>query len=142
MTFTISQPLFYYWIFAIIFEAIYCFYLWKQAKKKIAKNAVVMLFINTMKTIPSLQLILNKIIGPLGFSVGFVLLSIVSPIMFPFSVLTLLKKLIGYKSRLEKKAEEHEKMYEKAEADAKRHSDNFMRNEGRFFETEEPINPN
>lgn len=139
MTFSISQLFFYYWILSIIFEAVYCFYLWKQAKKKLAKYPSVAVFLNALKSVASAQLILKKIFGPLGYSIGFVLLCIISPVMFPFSIITLFKKLIGYKSKLEKKAEEELKDAERAE----QRSNDFMRNEGRgIFWEDEQINPN
>jgi len=132
MTITISIEFICYWIFTVIFEAIYIFILWEKFKKKTQEHKFVMMLKEAYKNNVSLKLIYKMIFSPLGFFLGFCFLSIVSPVMFLFSLLTLFKKIIGYKSKLEKEAEKQSKEDE----EAIQRSKEFMKKEGCEIEGE------
>ena len=74
----------------------------------------------------SLKLLYKRILSPIGFIIGFVMFSFITPILFPFSLWRLFKKLIGYKSKLEKESEKETQAYEKAVEK----SEEFLKNEG------------
>ena len=136
MTITINTYFLFYWICAIVFETIYVYTLWKEAKKQMVKYPMLMTFKETFMKTAGLQLVYNMLFSPPTFILGFVLLCFASPLIFPFSLLTLFKKLIGYKSKLEKQADDITESYEKS----KKESEEFMKNEDRRnVETEQPI---
>ncbi|MFA7307643.1 MAG: hypothetical protein WC026_13325 [Hyphomicrobium sp.] len=148
MTPTIKLILICYWTFTVLYESIFIVIEWKRFKKKMEKNEMIQVLKMTYQQSAQMQLFWKRIWSPLGFFVGFTFLCITSPVLFVFSVQTLLKKLFGYKSALEKRAEEEAKMME--EAQQKR--DEFMRTEGvysdddtaemQFIGDEQPVNPN
>lgn len=134
MTITINIFFFYYWIITIIYETINVIIIWKKFKKKTEQHEMFVAYKEALKRSASMQMLWKAIFSPLGASIAFIFMCIVSPIMFPFSLITLFKKLIGYKSELEKKVEVEEKSYE----EAKKRSDHFMKNEVMEL-PEEPI---
>lgn len=125
MTITINIYFFYYWLIAIIYETINFIIIWKKFKKKTEQHEFFNAYKEALKRSASLQWLWKAIFSPVGFSLGFMFMCTVSPIMFPFSLITLFKKLIGYKSDLEKKVDVEQESYERA----KRKSDDFMNNE-------------
>lgn len=107
------------------------FFIYKGLKKKVEQMGVMPMISGYLNQSASLQLIKGSILSPFGFVLGSLLLIIVAPFMFPFSVITGLKKLVGYKSKLEKKADAEEKQMEEAMAASKKQSAEFMKSEGR-----------
>lgn len=139
MTITINAYVLYYWAFAIVFETIYSYITFKQAWKKLKKTVeaheYVMDMINAVKQMASAKFLWKKIFSPYGYFIGYLIFCIVAPFLFIASLVTLSKKLIGYKSKLEKDAEVEEKMAEEAQKEAKE----WMANEGCCVDDEPEI---
>ncbi len=139
MTITINQTFLYYWLFAIIFETIYNYITftteWSKFKKRLEAEeyAIYKELFNQYKQMSSIQLIWRKVFNPMSYFVGYIIFCIVTPIILPMSLITLFKKLIGYKSDLQKRAEMEGKRME--EANEREHE--WMKNEGIFTEKEE-----
>jgi predicted membrane protein len=129
MTITINENILYYWIFSITFETIYCYVnlsiSWNQFKKN-KKYEIVTDIINQFKQQASFQLIWKIIFNPFSIFVAYIIFCIISPILLPFSLITLFKKMIGYKSPLQKRAEQEKKDMEESESKSKE----WMKNEG------------
>lgn len=131
MTIHINTYFLYYWLVAIIGVSIELYFIYKSGKKKLTQMGIMPMITGYLSHSPSLQLIRKTIFSPLGFILGSVFLIIVAPFMFPFSVITGIKKIVGYKSKLEKQADAEEKQMEEAMAASKRESAEFMKNEVR-----------
>lgn len=128
MKIEINETLIYYWLFAIIFETIYCWItlkiVWYKFKKKSPQqHDYVLALIDSFKQNPSIYIVWKKIFNPFGYTAIYVIFCIIAPIFFPFSLIILLKKMVGYKSKLEKKAYAMEQAYDK--------SQEWLKNEGR-----------
>ncbi len=78
------------------------------------------------KSNAQMQLLWKKIYNPLGVLCVAILYIILCPILFLISFKNLFKKAIGYKSKLEKKAEEEARLFE----ESKKQSEEFMKTEG------------
>ena len=129
MTFTINEYFIYYWIFSILFECTYLFFEFRKLRNKYntkPEYEQVRLIVNTYMQMAAIKLLYKKVVSPVGLIGSFVFLSIVSPFVFPFTLISLFKTLIGYKSKLEKQVELETKQFE----EAKKWSDDFMKNEG------------
>lgn len=141
MTITINETVIYYWIFSIVFGTIYNYIqikiAWRQLKKSVESHQMVMMFLDTIKKLASTQFLLKQIFNIKGYLFGYLIFCIISPILTPFSLITLFKKMIGYKSDLQKKAEAEGKKMEEDEKLAKV----WMKNEGVREYIENPINP-
>jgi hypothetical protein len=141
MTITINETVIYYWIFSIVFGTIYNYIQikigWRQLKKSAESHQMVIIFLDSIKKLAATQFLLRQIFNIKGYFIGYLIFCIISPILLPFSLSTLFKKMIGYKSNLQKKAEAEGAKMEQAEKDAKE----WMKNEGVQEYIENPINP-
>ena len=114
MTITLNEQFLYYWIFTVIFETIYVLIQWNTFKKRKEQYEYLVKMKETMFKTATLKLTLKLIFNPLGYLIMFLFFSLVSQIMFTFSLIRLSKKMVGYKSKLEKQAEQESKAYERA----------------------------
>ena len=139
MTITINETFFYYWICSIIFETVYSYITfkiaWKKLKKKSEQYEMIMMFIEQIKKLASVQLAFKMIFNRFNYITGYLIFCILSPLLAPISLIRLFKKIVGYKTDLEKKVIEEEKKMEEAE----RKSKEWMETEGVVLE--KPINP-
>lgn len=130
-----------YWIFAVLFETIYLYFGWQRAKKQLLANTGIQMFVSIAKQNANYQSLKRKIWNP--YTIIFVAIPlgiIVSPFLLPLSLFSLVKKIIGYKTKLEKAAEEERKRFEESE---KKHKE-WMEKEGDinpfdFTKEEKPI---
>lgn len=109
---TTGYTLLYYWIFSFIWEAITLGIAWKKMKADAEKNRTIMAFIHGLKKSSSARLLGKTIFGIEGFILGFIFLAVASPFLFLFSLFSLFKRMVGWKSKLEKKAEAEISLYE------------------------------
>lgn len=139
MTITINQTYFYYWIIAIVFETIYVYVSfkieWKKVKKKEEQYSTVIAIIKAYKEQATYKLLWKKIFNPITYVAVYILFCITSPIFFPFSLFKLIRKMFGYKTKLEKQSEIEN---QKAEEARKRHEE-WMKTEGDMMPDQQPI---
>ena len=142
MTITINPIFLYCYAFVIVFETIHGFILLRKFRKKLEDKKYESLFSTIdglKKTFASIRLAHRSVFNPYVYFMCYVLFCILSPLFFLSSLKSIFKKIIGYKSKLEKQVEEEEKKFEEAQ---KAHED-FMKNEGERdtadIEFEEPI---
>ncbi len=133
MVITINKPILFYWAFALIFEIIYTYFQYKNFKKKIRNNPYYPFFQNMYNSSSSVKLLLSNLYHPVTIVGGFVTMAIISPFVFPFSLIDFIKDIVGYKSKLEKASDAE---VERMEA-AKKASEDFMKTEGVFSPNEE-----
>lgn len=122
MTITISPIYFYYWIFSVVFESIYIYIQWVRFKRKGELYDRIMEIKSAMLQSASFKFMYKKIFNPFVITAFLIFFSIVSMFMLPLSLWELFKKLIGYKSKLEKQADEEAAAYARAK--------DFMKDEG------------
>jgi len=128
-----------YIIIAVIFEAIYFVVSFKKGLKKFKQKPEYeqyKAFYKSLMSSASMMLLKTKIWN--WYTVSFVMIPLfifVSPFLFPSSLFSLIKKMFGYKSKLEKKAEVEEKLSEEASIKAKE----WMKNEGDMNHVDEEI---
>ena len=139
MTITINITIIYYWLFAIVFGTIYNYIqfkiAWRELKKSVESHQIVMMILDTIKKMASTQFILKQMFNIKGYVIGYLIFCIISPILLPFSLFTLFKKMIGYKSDLQKKAEAEREKMEKSQNESKE----WMKNEGVHADLENQI---
>lgn len=123
-----------YIAFAIVYEAITVYVGWKKLKKQFAGNEMIMMIKQGIMQSAQGKMMKKIIFSPPTFIFAGIAFIIASPLMLPFSVWSHVKKLLGYKSKLQKQAESETKAME----EAKKQSDEFMKTEGRGI-SEEPI---
>ncbi len=104
------------------------------------KNEMAMIIFHSIKQSPSYAKIQKLIYNPFIIIIGLIVFAIICPILFPLAIFSILKKLIGYKTKLEIEAEQQLKAME----ESKRQSEEFIKNEGvqmddRNFNPDEPI---
>lgn len=142
MTITINETFFYYWIIAIVFETLYSFISiktqWRKLKKNTQTYQTLMIMKDTFKQVASTKLLWKSIFSPATYIAGYIILCLVAPIFFPFSMFKILRKAIFGKNKLEKKSEEEEKAFD----EARQRSEDFMKNEGLPFIENDTVNTN
>lgn len=120
-----------YIIISVIYECVSVIFGYKKIKKKINERPDLQNFINVYKTsflnTKNGQYIKSKVwnwyVIPFVYVPMFI---IISQFLFPFSLFSHLRILIFGKSELQKEAENESKKYE----DAKKESDDWLKNEG------------
>ena len=119
-----------YAVIAVIFEAIYIYIEFKKGLNKLKQKPEYEHYKSFYKAIfstASMMLLKSKIWNWYTITFVFIPLFIfVSPFLFPSSLFSLIKKVFGYKSKLENKADIEEKLSEEASIKAKE----WMENEG------------
>ncbi len=130
MTITIHPFIIYYCLFTLAYEAIYILYSYKQAMKSQQAQQFLTLMKDYYNNSPSVRMVYKTIMSPAGFIFAFIIVFLVSPFMFPFSLYALIKKLFGIKSNLEKEAEKEAKQFE----ELKKRQEEFMKTEGIYEE--------
>lgn len=112
--------------------------------KKSEAYAIVMTVYQNMKQSPSFKLLEKRIRNPYSYFLIYIVFCIISPILLPSILVSIFKKITGYKSELEKKSEEERKLQEEAQ---KKHKE-WMETEGdvspfenRVVEREYTIDP-
>jgi len=125
MNIYLSSEVLIIWLSIFIFEVIHLYINWVNFKKKMKKNETVMFMVEAFKKSPNFLRLWKMIYNPFTLFVLLMILAIISPVVFIFSAFSLLKKLVGYKSKLQKQAEAEEKAME----EAKKKSEEFMKNE-------------
>ena len=131
MTITINLYVVYTWLFIIVFETIYSYVTLRKAfeeAKKMEGFSIAKMVFNSLKERPSFLLMYKRVVNPVGFLVAYIIFCLICPLVFPSSLISVFKKCIGYKSELEKKAEEEEKEIKEQE----KQSERFMESEGIF----------
>ncbi len=119
-----------YVIISVIFESIYIYVSFKKGLKKFKQNPnyeQFKAFYQALFSSASMMLLKTKFWN--WYTISFVITPLfifVCPFLFPSSLFSVLKKSVGYKSELEKKAEIEEKSME----EARKKSEEFMKNEG------------
>lgn len=123
-----------YAVTAAVFETIYFFFLWKKFKNKMDTNPQFQMIKGMVLSFKSAQSLKKKIWNPITI-VFFVvpIFIIISQIIFPLTIISLLKKLIFGKSKLDKEAEAEQMAMGQSFSQAK----DFLKNEGRFDVTVE-----
>lgn len=135
MTFTINITFLYYWIIAIVFETIYCYFIFKTGWNKAKQNETFTIIVNSLKELASFKLLWKSVFNPVTYIIVYLILCLVAPILFPYSLFKIIRKLFG-KTKLEKQAEKETESYEASQE----RSEDFMENEGVYSE-ENPISP-
>ena len=124
-----------YIVIAVIFQTIYTIISYKKALKKFKQKHeydFLKHFYEDFFSSPSMRSLKLKIWNWYTIMFVFIPMSIfICQFLFPFSLLSIIKKLLGYKSKLQKEVDIEEKEMDEA---SKKH-DEFMR-------TESDINPN
>lgn len=111
---------------AFVFEAIFFYFMWRKFKKKMDEPQFQMVK-GIVMSIKSAQALKKKIWNPFTLIfAGIPILALVSPFIFPLTLISMLKKLIFGKSKLEKEAEAEQKAMEEAQ----RKAAEFMKTEG------------
>lgn len=140
MTITIHPIMLYYWAFSIVFLTIYYYFDLKNNWNKFKKNAEAYQFLKAvyenLKQSPSVKFMIKQILSFKFLFSLYLVFCIISPILMIFTTFSIVKKLIGYKSKLQKEAEEEVKKVE----EAKKEQDDWLRNEGVFADEEPLIN--
>ena len=129
MTITTSPSMmyfFYYWALAFIVELIRAIFGYRKLKKNLSENQLLGGFISMAQMNPKIGFALKILKSPAMYIVYAAIIFLVSPLTFLFTVWKLIKKMVGYKSKLDHIAEEHTK----AMNAAKEYSDDFMKREG------------
>lgn len=130
MTITINETFLYYWLCTVIFETIYSYIAFKIALKQFKKNVeqyeFFMIIIKQLKQMASVKLLWKIIFNPFTYIIVYLIFCFITPLLTPFSLFRLLKKIVGYKTELEKKAKSEEKAMEEAQLISKE----WMKNEG------------
>jgi len=134
MTITINLTIFYCWLTIAVFEAVYTYISWLKFKKALKQQEFAKMVVEAYKQSPSFKLMVRIIFNPISCVILFSLFVIVSPLSFIWTIFGLSKKVIGYKSKLQKESEAELAAIEKA----KKHSEDFMKNEGRGIDYEQP----
>lgn len=117
-----------YAVTAAIFETIYFFFIWKKFKNKMDTNPQFQMIKGMMLSFKSAQSLKKKICNPVTIIFGlFPFIIIISQIIFPFTIISLLKKLIFGKSKLEKEAEAEQIAMGQSFSQVQ----DFLKNEGR-----------
>ena len=112
---------------AFVFEAIFLYYMWGKFKKKMDSPQFQMIK-GMVANINSFQALKKKIFNPFTLIfAGIPILVLISPFLFPLTIISMLKKLIFGKSKLEKQADAEQKMMQEAFGQ----SQDFLKNEGR-----------
>lgn len=133
MTITIPISVLYCWAFITAAEFVSMYFSYKSFKKKIAENELFLVLKAAYVQSPSWQLLYKQLFNPATYIFVGVLFALLSPLLFISSLFTGVKKLIGYKSPLQKKAEAEALALQKARDEAIKRSEEFMRSEGRGF---------
>ncbi len=119
-----------YIILSVVFESIYLFFGIKNFKNKLKLKPEYAQYTSIYYALlerPSIQLLKQRLWN--WYTITFIftpLFIILSPFLLPPSLFSLIKKLFGYKSKLEKEAEIEEKSAEEARIRA----EEWMKNEG------------
>lgn len=114
-----------YVAFAFGFEAIHLLFVWRKFKKKMDEPQFQMVK-GVVMSIKSAQSLKKKIFNPFTLIfIGIPMLIIISPFLFPLTIISMIKKLLFGKSKLEKQAEAEMN----ALSEARRRSEQFMRTE-------------
>jgi superfamily I DNA/RNA helicase len=139
MTIFIPQSLFYYYLLSVVFESIYLYIIFNKNWKQIKENKTLYSFFNLLvdqfKKMKSTQFIIKQIFNVRGYFIAFIIICFIAPFLFPFSLFSLFKKIIGYKSKLEKQANEEARKVKEAQEKptfSSSESDNFSN----FFDSE------
>lgn len=117
-----------YLIVSVIYEGITFIISWKQFKKKLDGTPQLQMLKMMFSATASMENLKKKFLN--WYTIGFVgvpFLIIISPFLFPYTLFGHLRRLIFGKTKLEKRAEEEQKQYD----EARKRSEDFMRNEGR-----------
>jgi hypothetical protein len=131
MTLTIHPYFLYYWLFAIVFCSVHNFIELRTGLRKLKteeKFAQLRTIFDHFKQQASMQFLWKQIVNPFSISVAYLIFCIVTPVLLPRTLFKLGKKATGYKTKLEKKAEQETKDME----EAKKRSEEFMRTENMF----------
>lgn len=143
MTISFPTVFLHYWLFTIVFETIYQYiaisYVYKDFKQSPVYEAY-MPILNSFKEIPQWNTLMKAIFNPATYITVYVIFCMVTPILFVFTVITNIRKLLFGKSLPDKHAEQFFK--DKVE-ESQKINDDFMQNEGAFnpnhdFSVEEP----
>lgn len=116
-----------YWIFSVIYESINIYFLRKSFLKKANEIDGIKLVKQYFMESANFQNVKQKIWNPFTIIFGFTpLFIIISPFLLPLSLFSLIKKLTGYKTKLEKRAEAETKAMEEAQ----KRNEEWLRTEG------------
>jgi len=126
MTITINEYLLYYWAFAIVFETIYVYIIYKiwirPIKEKGDPYTILKEIFNSSKQASIFSLLFN----PYSYFVMYVLFCILTPLLFPMSLFSIIKKIVGWKSKKQKREAVEGKAYQ----EAKKAEDEYQKNGG------------
>ena len=135
MTITINETFLYYWIFAIAFLIIYYYVTikagWNQLKQQVELYSTLTVIFNSLKETASFRLLLKRIFSPVTYIAVFLILCLIAPILFPYSLFRIIRSILG-KTKLDKESLKEEIAIENSQ----KHAENFMKNEGVLFENE------
>lgn len=110
---------------AFAFEAIFFFFMWRKFKKKMDEPQFQMIK-GMVMSIKSAQALKQKIFNPFTLIfLGIPILVLISPFLFPLTIISMLKKMIFGKSKSK------EEKYAEAMEEARLRSQEFMSTEGR-----------
>lgn len=104
-----------YWIYTIIVETIYYYNLIKSEIKKLKAVPEYDLYfkavIEQIKQVAYMRLSFKRMFNPFTYILMYLVFCIFCPILFPYNIFNRIKRIFGYKSELEKRAEEAAKEY-------------------------------
>lgn len=126
-----------YWAVAVIYLGINFYFQWKKFQKYKKNNMEFQFMTQALFRSANMQLLFGKLWNP--WTLAFVIIPLgilLSPFAFPLLLVGDIKKLLGIKSELQKKAEAETKAME----EAKKASEEFMKNEGGGMNLLEHIN--
>lgn len=93
MTIIINEAFFYYWALAIVFESILWYISWKKLKKDSLRYETIIIMMKTLKK--------TQLINPIAYIIFILFFFYVSPIIFPYSLFGIIRKLFR-KKKLDK----------------------------------------
>lgn len=132
MTITIAQPVLYYMAISIVFETVFTAYQFKKEYEKLKKYSDTFEIIKScykqLKQTATFKLLFKSVFSPLTFIVMYIFFCIYAVIHFPVTIIKSIRKIF-YKTELEKKAEEENRLME----EFYNKKQEFLRNENRAF---------
>ena len=109
MTISFTTAFLYYWLFTIVFETIYQYiaisYVYKDFKQSQVYEAYKPI-LNFFKEIPQWNVLMKAIFNPATYITVYVIFCMVTPILFVFTVINNIGKLLFGKSLPDKHAEQ------------------------------------
>ncbi len=116
-----------YVIVSVLFETVYTYFQYKKVKNKLSTNETVVVFKMMFAENPAFKNLKKTVTSWYAITFGALVWIALCQVLFPVTLLFILKRLLFGKSKSEKKAIQHLKEMEEAEARAKE----WMRTEGK-----------